>query len=97
MQIGDQFSSIEVARNAIQRYTLDDGESYRVLASDKKRYIIVCKAASQTAYKFQIRATQSAKGVTSITILVPYYYSLATYYNNSKSSSLWYYLLAYLF
>ena len=97
MQIGDQFSSIKVACNAIQQYTLDDSKSYHVLASDKKRYIIVCKAASQTAYKFRIRVTQSAKGVTSITILVSYSYSPATHYNNSKSSSLWYYLLAYLF
>ena len=70
MQIGNQFSSIKVACNAIQRYTLDDGKSYRVVASDKKRCIIVCKAASQTACKFRIRATQSAKGVTSITIIL---------------------------
>lgn len=46
LKVGDQFASIDAARDAIRRFTLDDGESFRVIASDKKRYIISCKAAS---------------------------------------------------
>jgi hypothetical protein len=70
-KLGDQFHSIDAARVVIRRFTLDDGESFRVIAFDKKNYIISCKAAS-TGRRFQIRATKSTKGVTSITVLNPH-------------------------
>ena len=82
MQIGDQFPSIKAAKQAIKQYTLDDGKSFRILASDKKRYLIAYKKATKTGYKFHICATWSLKGITLITVLVSYSYSLATHYNN---------------
>ena len=88
-KLGDQFHSIDAARVVIRRFTLDDGESFRVIAFDKKNYIISCKAAS-TGCRFRIRATRSTKGVTSITVLNPHTCSPATYYNNQRSNSLWY-------
>jgi MuDR family transposase len=89
LKVGDQFVSIDAARDAIRRFTLDDGESFRVIASDKKRYIISCKAAS-TGCGFRIRATSSSKGVTSVTILKPHTCSPATHYKNRHLNSLWY-------
>jgi hypothetical protein len=40
MQIHDQFESIDAARQAIRAFVLDNGESFKVVAFDKKRYII---------------------------------------------------------
>jgi hypothetical protein len=89
LKVGDQFASIDAAYNAIRRFTLDNGKSFRVIASDKKRYIISCKAAS-TGCSFRIRATSSSKGVTSVTILKPHTCSPATYYKNRHLNSVWY-------
>jgi hypothetical protein len=36
MQLHNQFDSIEEACEAIQRYVLDNGESYKLGKSDKK-------------------------------------------------------------
>lgn len=81
LKVGDQFPSIDTARDTIRRLTLDDGESFRVIISDKKCYIISCKVAS-TGCRFRIRVTRSTKGVTSITVLNPHTCSPATHYNN---------------
>jgi hypothetical protein len=43
MQVSDTFDTIQDARNAIKTYVLDQGKSYKTVASDKKRYIIACK------------------------------------------------------
>jgi hypothetical protein len=40
------FASIAEASEAINRYVLDDGESYQVYKSDSKRHILVCKDKS---------------------------------------------------
>jgi hypothetical protein len=42
----DTFASIAEAREAINRYVLDDGESYQVYKLDSKRYILVYKDKS---------------------------------------------------
>jgi hypothetical protein len=56
MQIHDQFESINAARQAIRAFVLDNSELFKVVASDKKQYIIKCK---DYAYSFQIQAHQS--------------------------------------
>jgi MuDR family transposase len=43
MQLGDQFATVEAAREAVKRYVLDNGESFKVDKSDKKRFLIKCK------------------------------------------------------
>jgi hypothetical protein len=40
MELGDRFESIEVAREAVKAFVLDQGESFWTVASDKKRYIL---------------------------------------------------------
>jgi MuDR family transposase len=92
VQLNDQFLSIDAARKAIKAYVLDQGESYKLVASDKKRYIISCK---DNSCKFRIRATRSAKEVVSITIFVPHSCSPRTHYNFKKSQSVCYLLLFY--
>jgi MuDR family transposase len=42
----DTFASIVKAREAINRYVLDDSKSYQVYKSDSKRHILVCKDKS---------------------------------------------------
>ena len=93
VQLNDQFPSIDAARKAIKAYVLDQGESYKLVASDKKRYIISCK---DNSCKFRIRATRSAKEVVSITIFVPHSCSPKTHYNFKKSQSVCYLLLFYI-
>src|SRR6266487_6963594 len=92
VNINDQFESIAAARNAITKFVLDQDESYKLVASDKRRYIICCK---DSKCKFCIRATWSAKEVVSITIIEPHMCSLATYYK-SKQHQLVYSLILYV-
>ena len=40
LAIGDKFSNIQEAQDAINRSILDDGESYKVYKSDSKYYIL---------------------------------------------------------
>jgi len=40
---GDQFESIKVAREAISQYVLNNGESFKTVKSDQKRFVVCCK------------------------------------------------------
>jgi hypothetical protein len=82
MQFGDQFNSIEAAREAIRQYVLDNGESFKVDKSDQKRFFTLCK---ERGCGFSIQASKSSKGVVSITIFKPYTCSPAVYYNNRQA------------
>ncbi len=87
MQLHDQFESIEVAREAIRRYVLDQGESFKLIKSDQKRFSICCK---DNDCGFRIRAGKSSKGVVSITVFKPYSCSPIVHYNNKHAHSLSY-------
>ena len=86
VEIGDEFSSIKEAQEAIRRSILDDGELYAFQKSDQKRYIIICKALD---CKFRIRASKTKKGV-KITIKTPHTCTPATHYNSRPAHSLQY-------
>lgn len=64
MQVHDQFESIDAVRQAIKAYILDNGESFKVVASDKKRYIIRYK---DYAYSFRIQVYRLKGHTVSIT------------------------------
>jgi hypothetical protein len=85
--VGDKFPSIEAAREAISRYILNKGESYKVYKSDKTRYILICR---DSHCKFRIRASNSKKDRVSITKLDAYSCTPATHYNSKLSHSMWY-------
>jgi hypothetical protein len=92
VKLNDVFESIPAARSAITKFVLDQGESYKLVASDKKRYIICCK---DSKCKFRIRATWSAKEVVSITIMEPHTCSPATHYKSKQHQSV-YSLILYI-
>jgi hypothetical protein len=56
MQLGDIFDTIQDACEAIKTYVLSCGESFKTVASNKKRYTIVCK---DSACSFRIPNTQT--------------------------------------
>jgi hypothetical protein len=87
MQLHDHFETIKAAREAIKRYVLDNGESFKVDLSDKKRYSIICK---ERGCGFGIRAFKSSKEVVSITIFKPYTCSPAVHYDNRQAHSVSY-------
>jgi len=77
MQVGDKFNTTRDACEAIKTYILDWAESFKTVASNKSRYIIVCKDAN---CNFYIWAYKSSKDVVSIRALDPYICSPLTYY-----------------
>ena len=87
MQLHDRFESIAAAREAIKRYVLDNGESFRCNKSDKKRYSIICK---EDSCGFGIRAFKSSKEVVSITIFKPHTCNPAIHYSNPQAHSVSY-------
>jgi MuDR family transposase len=79
MQLHNQFDSIEAACEAIRRYVLDNGESFKGVKSDQKRFSIACK---EDSCGFSIRASKSSKGIVSITVFKLHTCSPAVHYNN---------------
>ena len=85
--INDMFSSIQEARDTINRHILDEGKSYKVLKSDSRHYIVIYK---DPVYKFRIRASLLQKKKVVITILIPHSCSPANHYKNKQSFVLWF-------
>jgi hypothetical protein len=83
MQLHDRFESVDAAREAIRRYVLDNGESFKLVKSDKKRFSICCKDQD---CGFWIRAAQSSKGVVSITRFKLHTCSPVVHYNKNKQA-----------
>ncbi|KFY98034.1 hypothetical protein V500_01815 [Pseudogymnoascus sp. VKM F-4518 (FW-2643)] len=90
LKLGDSFQTLIEARNAINRYQLDNGLSYKVYKSDSTRYIITCR---NTACDFKIRASKTRKDLYFVvTIFVLHTCSPITHYNSKARSSLQYLL-----
>jgi hypothetical protein len=53
LHIGDAFSSIEAAKDAVDRFILNAGESYIKETSNKRQYSVNCRARS-SGCKFAI-------------------------------------------
>jgi hypothetical protein len=87
MQLYDKFDSIAAAHDAIKAYVLDQGESYKTVAFDKKRFIIKCKL---DGCRFRIRATKHTNKASFITVFNLYTCSLVTYYKSKQSQSIAY-------
>jgi hypothetical protein len=89
VSLHDTFASIREAREAINRYVLNDGESYRVYKSDSKRHILLCKDKS-SGCSFEIRAWCTKKTGVTITQIKPHSCCPTVHYKNKQASSLWY-------
>ena len=87
MERGDRFESIQAAKEAINRYVIDNGESFKVKRSDKKQYHIICK---EHGCGFSIRAATSSKEVVSITGVMPHMCSPVVHYNNRHAHAVSY-------
>ena len=86
--IHDTFASIVEAREAINRYVLDDGKSYRVYKSDSKRHILVCK--DKPSCSFEIRVWCTKKTGVTITQMKPYTCRPTVHYKNKQTSAIWF-------
>ena len=82
MQCGDQFKTLKAAKEAINRYVLDNGESFRVKKSDKKQYYVICK---ENGCGFGICAAISSKEEVKITRVKPHTCSPTIHYNNRRA------------
>ena len=91
MQLHDRFKSIKAARDAITRFILDEGESFHVENSDKKRFTVVCKERCG----FRILASKSSTDVVSITRFKPHTCSPAVHYNNPRAHAVFYFIEHY--
>lgn len=58
VQIGNSFKTMAEARDAITRFLLNAGQSYKVYKGDSTRYILACKDSDCS---FKIRASYSKK------------------------------------
>jgi hypothetical protein len=86
-QLNDEFPTIETARTAIKTFILDEGESYKTIASDQKCFIVAYK---DNICKFCTCATRSTKEKGSITIFEPCSCGPATHYQSRQSQSIKY-------
>ena len=78
---------METAHNAVQRHILDDGESYKTIKSDQKRYILQCK---DDKCGFCIWVSNSKKSGPTVTILKGHTCCPTTYYKNKTAHSVKY-------
>jgi hypothetical protein len=70
LELGQTFPTILIARDAINRSVIDNGESYKIHTSNARVYIIQCRDARNSSYSFYIRASLSKKSsVVSIVTL----------------------------
>ena len=87
MQLYNKFESIAAARDAIKAYVLDQDKLYKTVASNKKRFIIKCKANS---CRFRICVTKHVNKTSSITVFDLYTCSPVTYYKSKQSQLITY-------
>jgi MuDR family transposase len=84
VKLNNVFESVAAARTAITKFVLDQGESYKLVKSDKARFVICCK---DSECKFCIQATRSAKEVVLITVFKPHTCSPTIHYKSKQSQS----------
>jgi hypothetical protein len=82
IQLHNKFESVAAAHDAVKAYVLDQGELYKTVASDKKRFIIKCKA---NGCGFRICATKHVNKTSSITVFNLHICSPVTYYKSKQS------------
>jgi hypothetical protein len=88
VHLNQSFGSIPEGRNAINRWLLDNGESYSIGKSKKSSvYTLYCKAEGCT---FSVRLYVTVKTGATITKLEPHICSPDTHYDNSATQSVRY-------
>lgn len=82
LQVGDTFTSMQAACEAIQRYILNDSESYKTKKANKKRYILRYKDIN---YTFRIQVTNLEKKGPTITVYTLHTCSPTVHYKNKNA------------
>jgi hypothetical protein len=91
LHVDDIFSSVEVAKDAINRFILDSGESYMKETSNKRQYSVICRIQSSSC-KFSIRFGLQKDGNARVSKMSPHTCNPHTHYKFRQFSSLWYLL-----
>lgn len=88
---GALFSSMEEARDLINRSVLDKGESYKVLCSNKKSHVLCCRGPrGEEGCKFYISATLIKSQDIRIGTVRPHSCNPRMHYKFKQLQSTWY-------
>jgi transposase len=82
--IGSSFATLEAAKDALIRYTLARGLSYKVRSSEKRRYIVLCRS-NNCPFRIRINTTDSG---AKVTISEPHTCPVDTHYDWRPPKSL---------
>jgi hypothetical protein len=91
LHVGDIFSLVEAAKDAINRFVLDSGESYTKETSNKRQYSVTCRMRS-SGCKFSIRCGLLKDGNARVSKISPHTCNPYIHYKFKQLSSLWYLL-----
>jgi hypothetical protein len=92
LELGQTFPTILIARDAINRSVIDNGESYKIHTSNARVYIIQCRDARNSSYSFYIRASLSKKSsvVSIVTLRSSHSCSPQVCYKFCEAFRVWY-------
>jgi MULE transposase domain/SWIM zinc finger len=93
LNIGDTFDTIAQAKEAINRFVIDNGESYIKSTSNYREHSIECRHRILKSCSFSIRARYSKKtSLSKITNIRPHTCNPQTHYKFPQASAMWYLL-----
>jgi hypothetical protein len=84
---GSSFPNLEDAKDALVRFTVAQGLSYRKLSQDKRRYIVVCRSEN---CQFRLRLSILKSGYVRTTVSTPHSCPPETHLNWKPASSVRY-------
>jgi hypothetical protein len=84
LNVGDEFASIEAAKDAVLRYTIENRESFIKLKDQKRCWVIGCK---DEQCLFRIRVNRPTKGDLKLTILIPHTCPASTHHGWKQANS----------
>jgi len=91
LHTGDLFSTIEEARDFINRSVIDKGESYKVVCSNKKSHVLCCRGArGENGCKFYISASLIKSQDIRIGTIRPHSCNPRIHYKFKQLQSTWY-------
>jgi hypothetical protein len=91
LRTGDLFSTMEEARDLINRSVIDKGESYRVVCSSQRSHVISCRSAKgENGCQFYISASLIKSQDIRIGTMRPHSCNPHTHYKFKQLQSIWY-------
>lgn len=82
LKVGQKFPSVASAKQAINKYIVNQGWSYRTYKSDPKRsWVLVCRQAKEESCTFCIRLSIRKNEDVELSVLEPYTYPHSVHHN----------------